>query len=56
VRFITSGEGLRSLRLGYEAPLGTSGLRGSAYASDTRYDKRAAKHASWKTASARSTS
>jgi len=37
-RLITSGERLRSLRLGYEAPLGTSGLRGNAYALDTRYE------------------
>ncbi len=36
-RVLTSGEKLQSLRLAYEAPLGQSGLRGSAYASETTY-------------------
>jgi hemolysin activation/secretion protein len=38
VRVITSGDRLLSLRLGYETPLGSSGLRGNAYASETRYE------------------
>lgn len=38
VRVVTSGDRLLSLRLGYETPLGASGLRGSAYASETRYE------------------
>lgn len=37
-RLITSGERLRSLRLGYEAPLGTSGPRGNVYVVDTSYE------------------
>ena len=37
-RVITSGDRLVSLRLGYEAPLGSSGLRGNAYASETQYE------------------
>jgi hemolysin activation/secretion protein len=37
-RVITSGDRLFSLRLGYEAPLGSTGLRGNAYASETQYE------------------
>jgi hemolysin activation/secretion protein len=37
-RVITSGERLFSLRLGYEAPLGASGLRGNVYGLGTRYE------------------
>lgn len=37
-RLITSGDRLLSVRLGYEAPLGSSGLRGNAYAYETPYE------------------
>jgi hemolysin activation/secretion protein len=36
-RAVTSGSNLNSVRLSYDAPLGSSGLRGGAYASDTAY-------------------
>jgi hemolysin activation/secretion protein len=38
VRVVTSGDRLLSVRFGYETPLGSSGLRGNGYASETRYE------------------
>ena len=37
-RYVTSGEGLNSLRLAYDRPLGASGLRGNAFLSATYYE------------------
>jgi hemolysin activation/secretion protein len=37
-RVITSGRGLTSARLSYDRPLGTNGLRGSGYLSNTTYE------------------
>ena len=37
VRYTTSGELLNALRLGYDAPLGSRGLRGNLYFSETDY-------------------
>jgi hemolysin activation/secretion protein len=38
VRYTTSGQLLDSLRLGYDTPLGSRGLRGSIYMSETSYE------------------
>jgi len=37
LRVIYSGEGLRSLRLAYDAPLGLPGMRAAGYVSETKY-------------------
>jgi hemolysin activation/secretion protein len=38
LRYVTSGEKLNSLRLGYETPVGTSGLRANAFGAYTPYE------------------
>lgn len=38
LRYVTSGEKLNSVRLGYEAPIGTSGLRANAFGAYTPYE------------------
>lgn len=38
LRYVTSGEKLNSLRVGYETPLGTSGLRANAFGAYTPYE------------------
>ena len=38
LRYVTSGERLNSLRLGYEVPVGTSGLRANAFGAYTPYE------------------
>lgn len=38
LRYVTSGKKLNSFRLGYEAPVGTSGLRASAFGAYTPYE------------------
>jgi hemolysin activation/secretion protein len=37
-RIVTSGRGLASVRLAYDRPLGTNGVRGSGYISHTTYE------------------
>jgi hemolysin activation/secretion protein len=38
LRYVTSGERLNSLRLGYDAPIGASGLRANAFGAYTPYE------------------
>ena len=38
VRVITSGRGLNSVRLAYDRPLGTAGVRGNIFLSNTKYE------------------